>query len=124
MVIKISLLIMLLSLFLNKAIYAKPIYYSCPSIGYGEVLTYGGVYHKSWRVMYPGTAESVTYVRHKLCSITKQTSNANQALSCYFRFQNNVDGYQQQTGLEGTLTRTLPNYRNCNCVNNRTAKCI
>ena len=123
MVIKIMTLVTVLLMLVTYTVYAKPLYFSCPSVGYGTVLTYGGNYHKHWRVMYPGTADSVTFEQHKLCSVTKKTVNASQALSCYFRFKNNVDGYQQQTGLEGTLTRTLPHHRQCRCISNTTVKC-
>jgi len=122
-IITISVTVLLALLVGNKA-NAKPLYYSCPAIGYGTNLVYGGTYHRDWRIFYPGTAESASFEYYTHSSVSKQTCNSCQEFNCYFRFKNNIDGLQAQTGLDGMLTRKLPSHRTCTVVGKRTVKCL
>ena len=118
-------LIALIVLLMTVPLFAKTTYHSCPQVGYGSTLTYGGdSRYPSWRVFYQGVAESVSFQQYTMCNVTKKYCNSNQELNCYFSYKDNVDGYKQANGLNGTMTRSLPNHKKCHCVGTSTVKCV
>jgi len=125
MKITITCVFLLLVLIYAGIVFAKTTYYSCPRVGYGATLTYGADHrYPGWHVFHQGTAESISFERYTQCNVTQKYCNSNQELNCYFSYKDNVDGYQEANGLNGTMTRSLPNYKNCHCVGTSTVKCV
>lgn len=125
MKITIACIFIALALIYAGIVFAKTTYHSCPYIGYGSTLTYGAdSRYPGWRVFHQGAAESISFEQYTMCNVTKKYPNSNQEINCYFSYKDNVDGYQVANGLSGTMTHSLPNNKNCHCVDNNTAKCV
>jgi hypothetical protein len=100
----------------------KPIYYSCPGVGYGTTLRYGQKYSGEWQVFHQGVAESISFAGYRQCNLI--VVNASQYdFQCYFNYYDNVDGYKEASGLNATFNRILNTSRHCECVSNTTIKC-